>query len=351
MSSRPVKKILLSISIIIVSIFVSGCQKSKPENSFEKEQNAANQLSVVNTVTVMKKNISLPIRSSGILCYKTEKKISFRIGGIIHEILVDDGAIVKKGQLLARLDSDDLKEKVNTARIALDKSHRDYKRFLNLKESSATTSESVQNAHTLWKQAEINLKIAESNLTYAEITAFESGTILKKLTEANEVVEPGQPVFEFASGMENWEVITYLSDCEVVKVKVDDNARVYFDAYPDLAFKGKVAKIATTAEKQSGTVAVKIELEKTDKRLICGFIGKVSIQPSDSQSFLVIPVSALAEGTRDKGYVYKVGDEGFIKTAITISELIDEELLVSSGLKPGDKLAAEGSVPKTYQGN
>ena len=170
------------IFIPAVLMIIASCgDKSK------KESDTRENLIKVKAAEVVEKNIVFPIHSSGRLSAKTEQKLSFKTGGIINKIFVDEGQSVRKGQLLAELNLSEIRARVNLAEQALGKAERDFNRTGNLFKDSVVTLEQLQNAETALEVAKSNLEIARFNLKYSTIVAPSQGKILRRLMEENEV--------------------------------------------------------------------------------------------------------------------------------------------------------------------
>jgi len=106
------KKILISLTAgFILLISLVAILKSNSKSNERRNNNIT-----VKTAPVLMKEISLPIHTSGKLVSKIEMKLSFKIGGIIEDILVEEGQKVKKGQLLAKLDQSEINGKVIQAK-------------------------------------------------------------------------------------------------------------------------------------------------------------------------------------------------------------------------------------------
>lgn len=86
----------------------------------------------VRTALVQQKTVALPIHASGILTSSAEQRLSFKIGGIIRKIYVDEGDVVRPGQLLAVLDKTEIDAQVNQAQQGLMKAERDLGRVEGL---------------------------------------------------------------------------------------------------------------------------------------------------------------------------------------------------------------------------
>lgn len=298
----------------------------------------------IKTIKVKEVSRSFPIRCSGKLEPKTESKLSFKTGGIIESVYVDEGQSVKKGTLLASLDLSEIQAQLRQAELALEKSKRDLKRVENLYNDSVATLENLQDATTAMELAESQLKIARFNLQFSKIKAPSDGKVMRKFASENELVSSGMKVFLFAPSKEEMVVRINLTDKEVLQVDIDDSARVYFDPYPDEAFKASVREIANTADTYTGTFEVELQLQNTSKKLISGFVAQVTIYPAESDGFREIPVGALVDGKGHVGYVFVVKDSKPQRRKISINRIDGDQLIVNSGLEPGEEVVTDGAL-------
>ncbi|MCI0513879.1 efflux RND transporter periplasmic adaptor subunit [candidate division KSB1 bacterium] len=320
--------IFLIILVILHALLLFRC-------SHKARQQSANHRIPVQTVAVQEKAITIPIQTSGKLGSKMEMKLSFKVGGIIEAINVDEGETVASGQILARLNLAEINAMANQARSALEKAQRDQARVQQLFKDRVATLEQLQNATTGLEMAQSNARIAEFNLQHAVIQAPAPGKILKRLAEANELIGPGVPVFLFGSTGQHWMVRAHVTDRDLVRLQPGDSARVSFDAYPQQSFPAKVTEIAEAADPFSGTYEVELQLRPVQARLVSGFVAQVEIYPARRQVYRFVPVEALVEGDRDRGFVYVItSDSGTVaKRPIQIDLITDGEIGVRKGLE------------------
>lgn len=316
----------------------SSCRQQVP-SSGEAEEAIS-----VRTEIVKEHVVILPVRTSGKLSFKTESRLSFKTGGIIEKIYVDDGQVVRKDKLLARLNPEEISSQVRQAELALQKARRDFGRVENLYKDSAATLEQYQNARTALEVARSTFRIARFNLEYSEIRAPSDGKILRKLAEENEITGPGLPVLYFASTEANWVVRVNLTDRDIVRINLLDSASVVFDAWPDDSFRCQVSETGKAADPYTGTYEVELLLVDKPENLASGFIGKVIIFPSDSAIYPVIPVEALVEGKGRTGTVYILENDTPARRDIIIHTITDEGIVVSKGLKAGEEIIIEGGT-------
>ncbi len=329
---------LKTIGIVLLSGAIIGSCRNY--NNGDKK---VTDIVPVKTVKTKRVSVSFPLRTTGILASKAEMKLSFKTGGIIDRIVVDEGQSVRRGQLLAQLNLSEIESMVNQTRLGLDKALRDLQRVENLYNDSVATLEQLQNAQTAVDLARSQLKIAEFNRQYSQIVAPARGKILKKLAEENELIAAGYPLFLFSSSESDWVLRTALSDVEVVKIQPNDSARIYFDAFPDKQFKAMVSEIAKTSDPYTGTYKVELRLIDKNPRFASGFIGKATIIPTLKKEYNVLPISAIHDANDLEGYVYLVKDSVYEKKRVDILHVTDSMVYVNGDLTGNEIVITEGA--------
>ena len=325
----------LLLPAIIFFISLVSCKQ-------EKTESAAKPLPGVQTIRVHRSNLSIPVNCSGILRTKSESKLSFKTGGIIRGIQCDEGQSVKKGQLLAELNLDEIRSQVRQTELAVEKSKRDFERAGNLYRDSVATLEQFENARTALELARTQARIAGFNLRYSSIHAPADGKILKRLAEENEIIAPGYPVFLFASIQSDWVVRTNLTDRDVIRVQMLDSVIVFLDAYPGRQFMGMVSEIGTSADPYTGTYEVEVQLVRKPEKLVSGFFARLRIYPLEGSSGILIPYESLFAGNGLSGSVYVIRDGRAITRSIRIERFLDEGIVVAEGLMEGEEIVVEG---------
>ena len=125
----------------------------------------------------------IPIYTIGRVSTGTETKLSFKTGGYIEALYVDEGDYVRKGKMLAQLQTTEIDAQVNKTRRALEKAMRDLERFQSMLADSIATLENVQDLTTQVEIAKADLEIAQFNQGYSKIVAPVSGRVVMKLSE------------------------------------------------------------------------------------------------------------------------------------------------------------------------
>jgi len=326
---------------------------------------------VVGTVAVRSISFQETIFASGRLASKEEMRLSFKTGGIIRQIHVREGQPVRKGQLLAELDLDEIRARteqvrlgrtqanigIDNAELAVRLAERDYQNVQGLYRDSVATLVQLQNAEIALDNARNQLEAAKTglsvsdqqltvahfNLTHSRIIAPAAGVILRKLAEPNELVGAGAPVLLFGSREKAQVINVHLTDKDIIHVRLGDEASISFDAYPEHRFRGVVRELAGMAAPFTGTYEVEIEVFPGDKALFNGFIGSVHLRAGETRQLLQVPIDALISADERTGQVFTVRDSLARQTAVTIDRIRDGHLLIEAGLRAGDAVIVGGA--------
>jgi len=290
-----------------------------------------------------------PVHAVGVLAAKEEVKLSFKLGGLVERLNVDEGAFVRSGQLLASLRLPEIDAGVAQAREGRAKAERDLTRVTSLYEGKAATLEQLQNARTAVEVAEATLAAATFNRAHAVIEAPADGKIVRRLAEKDEAVAPGAPVFLFRSTRRGWVIRGGVSDKDVVRVALGDAATVRWDALPGRAFAATVSEIAESANPLTGTYELELRLKEAEPTLRAGLIASLEIQPAARESYAFVPIEALQEGQGMEASVFVPSPDGHhaVKRRVTLASLdatgAQLTAAVSQGLEGVPQIVVDGA--------
>lgn len=341
------KKVILTASIpVLLAAVLFTCSKSgSPAESSAAP--AMDESAVAVRLTEVKEgNFSMPVVSSGLITTGTESRLSFKTGGIVTSILVEEGENVTKGQLLAILDQTEIDAQVSQSKNNLDKIRRDLERVERLYRDSAATLEQYQNVKTAYDVANESWRIASFNKQYSTIHANASGKVIRKFINEGEQVTGGAPVLVINSANENdWIVRIGLPDVDWVRIVKGDKAIVRTDAYPDETFEATVSLISEAADVVSGLYMVEVKISPRGRKLATGLVANVEIIPSRTRKLKSIPIEAVVEGSGSDAFVFVAVDATTVKKVhVRIAYLAGSEAFIADGLDDISRVVTAGSA-------
>lgn len=190
-----------------------------------------------------------------------EVRLSFRVQGQILELLTDEGQVVKSGDIVAKLNTDELTKIRDNAQAALKAMEYqygldklDYERAENLLKAGAISTQDRDTAKTKFDANQANVEalksslgLANTRLGFAELASPLNGYVIVKSALQGEVVQMGVPVFTVIDLNNIW-VTAYINETDLGRVKLNQEAYVTTDTYPGKKYKGRVSFISSEAE-------------------------------------------------------------------------------------------------------
>lgn len=328
----------------LLALCLYGCGQKKVETAAIPSPDEAIP---VKTAPIQQGGLSSSIEATGLLFTEDESKLSFKIGGVIESVLVNEGDFVNNGQLLAVLKNTEVAAQVSQVKLNVEKAERDYKRVYNLYLDSVATLEQLQNAQTGLDIARQALTAANFNQQYARITAPASGFVVKKLMNTGEIAGPGSPVLvlNHVSAGSSWVLKAGLSDAEWAVINTGDKAQVTLDAFPGKIFSASVSKKSLTADPVNGSFTVEIKINLEGQKPATGMFGKASLLSGKTNYTTVVPYSALLEADGNKGFVFVTRDnKTVIKKDVIIGKLHPDRVEISYGLENEKNVIIAGSA-------
>jgi RND family efflux transporter MFP subunit len=312
-------------------------------------KSAADAVASTRTVHVLPVQMAIldnTLRAVGLLTPKDEARLSFKVGGLIESIRVEEGQAVKAGQVLAVLKQAEIGASVEQARQATAKAQRDLERAKALLADGVSTEEQVQDLTTAFNVASAAQSGTEFNAAHARIIASVDGVVLRKLAEANEVVQSGQTVLILGGANRGWVVRIGLADRDAVRTHLGDGARVEFDAWPGQVFAGRVSNISSAADSGTGTFTVEVQIDAGSARFVQGLVAKVALTPQGSSQVQVIPVQALLEANDKEAGVFVLDEAAHEvhRVSIQIGRMNSGRIEVLKGLDEGAKVVTDGAA-------
>ena len=188
-------------------------------------------------------------------------RISFRVQGQIEALLADEGVVIKTGDVVAKLNTDELTKIKAEAEAALKKAeyqyeldNLDYIRAENMFQAGAISAQQRDSAKTksdtdkaATEQLRAQLELANTRLGWADLASPLNGYILVKSAEEGEVVQIGAPVFTAVDLNDIW-VTAYINEKDLGRVKLNQEAYVMTDSYKNKKYKGWVSFISQQTE-------------------------------------------------------------------------------------------------------
>ena len=285
-------------------------------------------------------------------------KIAPRVEGRIVSVSANLGDNVRAGQSLAIMDSLAIGE-AQSALLRAQSSERvaqaDFKRAESLSAEEIIPQKELLRSRGELERASAESRAASDRLrllggsasasgraqsTFA-LTAPFAGTVIQKKATIGELGSPAEAVFTIADLSKVW-IEANLTDELLSKVKTGAAATVTVGAYPGERFSGRVAYIANVLDKESRTIAARIEVPNKDGRLKPEMFATANIATGGQLEAISVPDGAILL-LQGQPTVFVSEGGGFQPRAVETGEKISGRTVIKSGLKPKEQVVAAGA--------
>jgi len=287
---------------------------------------------------------------------RVESRLGFQVAGKLLERPAELGQRVRVGQLLARIDGQDFQlaalaaqAQVSATQSQRDLAWADLQRFESLKAQNFISGAELERRQTSLTAAEAALQQAKAqaqaqgNQTgYTRLTAGHAGVITGVEAEVGQVLSAGQPVVRLAHDGPR-DAVFSVSEGVALTLKPGQTMQAVLLSTGQ-SLKGQVRELAASADPVTRTYLVKLALNASD-RLPLGATMQVlaSGLPGNPSDQIRLPTSALKQA--GNGTVVWVLDEASMTVntqAVQLGPLVGNEVVITGGLKPGQKVVAAG---------
>ncbi len=281
------------------------------------------------TATVKKGSIINTITATGTIEADTTVLIGTQVSGVISKIYVDFNSVVRKGQLLAVLDTTPLQTQVRQAQASLDQAKGEveyqratYERYKALLDKKLIAQADYDQVKYNYSTALANLKTSKAgydkalvNLSYATIVSPIKGVILNRAVDQGQTVAASfstPNLFTIANDLTQMHVEADIDEADIGQVRQGQPVDFTVDAYPTETFKGDVrqVRLQPTVTSNVVTYTVIVNAPNPEKKLMPGMTANITVLVQKIDSVLVVPGRAL-RFTPDAAFMAEYMKENF----------------------------------------
>jgi RND family efflux transporter MFP subunit len=274
---------------------------------------------------------------------RLQARIEANVPGRIQEMRAVPGQSVKAGEILVRLDVQEIRAKLDQALAARQQADNDLKRFTALLERAAATQAEFDAVQTRARMAEAAANEAQTMVGYADVVAPFDGVVTRKLADVGDLAAPGRPLLEMDDPI-HLRLETDVPEGVLGVMRLGATMPVLF---PNVRgeVQGVVAEIAPAADPNSRTFRVKLDLPPVSG-LRVGQFGRVSV-PMAETTALRVPVSALVQRGQLQ-VVFVVEDPHAVLRLVKCGKRVGDEVEIASGLSAGESVVIENAASLLY---
>jgi RND family efflux transporter MFP subunit len=261
--------------------------------------------------------------------------------GKVLSVEFEEGDVVKKGSVLAKLDDEMLRLQLQTVEVNLDGQRKDEQRYRILAEQNAAPDIQLEKVELAIKGLEIQKAQILKQIKGCTIISPFNGIITKKMIDLGSVIGAGTPVAEITD-ITLLKLAVNIPERDINKFKEGQKVDVTADIKPDEIITGTIKTISPQADK-THNVKVQIEIKNNSNELKAGMFATANLASGSSVNALSIPRKTLVGSTKSP-QVYVVKNGKAILTSFNAGTSDSDYIEVVSGITETDKVVIKGQV-------
>ena len=331
----------VSLTAVACVLLLVACQQG---DEVEDEQSDEEETPPVPVET------SAPIRGDIFATYSgtapieafAEADVIAKVDGEVRDLLVEEGDMVSKNQILAILDGDRLRLELSESQARLRKLQRDFQRNVELQEKGLISEGDFEKIQYDLEALEASFNLASLELDYTQIRAPIDGVVSERYLKLGNTIKTGDQVFR-VTGFDPLVAYMFVPEREFRQIAADQPVLIEIDALTGPPVVAAVTRVSPVVDPETGTFKITIELRGTDHGIKPGMFGRMNIVYDKHESVLQVPRSAIIESTTSTA-VFVVENEIGIRKTVETGFSSDGMVEITSGLEDGERVITVGHV-------
>jgi membrane fusion protein (multidrug efflux system) len=334
---RRFVKILGSLAMLSAVLLNLGCGKDSNSMTKDKKEVAAIPVKVSH---VEAGDISAYFTGTTTLEAEEDASVVAKVGGVVEQILAEEGTYVKAGQILAKLDDEKLAVQLAQSEANLHKLENDFRRHEELFNKKLVSAEVFQRAKFEYESQKAAYEMTKLDHDYASIRAPISGVVAQRMIKVGNMVLPNMPTFRITD-FDPLLAVLHVPEREMSKLRVGQPAALTVDAIAGENFSGRIARVSPVVDPTTGTIKVTVEVRDPSRQLKAGMFGRVNIVHDVHTNTLLVPKSAVIAEDAESA-VFVVQDSVAYRKLVKTGYVNGANIEVLEGLKAGEKIVTTG---------
>jgi multidrug efflux system membrane fusion protein len=348
------------LCIILPVMLLAGCGKA-PEPVEEPP------VRLVKLLTIDSSGVSMKLEYPGEIKAARSVNLGFEVAGKIIELPIEDGLAMQEGELLGRLDPSDYEADRDAAQANLRATRSAYVRAKNIFDEGAGSQAEVDRTRRDLMVAEQKMKQAQKALDDTSLKAPYTGVVGQRLADNYQNVQAKEAVLIFQD-TSSLEIDVAVPERDFIRMQrgltLDERTEmgrpeVAVSAIPARRFPARLKSFTATADPVTRTYTATFYFERPDDvNILPGMTARVILSPNAETvekytpaGTVMVPVTAIASDEAGKPYVWRVDPDSMKvnRVPVTLGEISNSSITVTSGLDPGDLIATTG-VTRLFDG-
>lgn len=261
----------------------------------------------------------------------------------VSEILFKEGTLVRKGDILLRLNQQEEQATLDSALALFSEAKEALGRAEGLKKSDNISNADLKKRKTDLLEAEARINILKSHIRDLTLVAPFDGIIGLTDISLGELVQPGDRIASL-SDISSLKIDFDVPDLYLKDIKEGQTLKAFVEAYPQKTLTGQIKTIDTSVNPNTRTVIIRALIDNKDLLLKPGMIANVVIETSPRNALLIPEKSVIQDGKKSFVFLFDPKTQLVKRTLITLGSRLKDKVEVLTGLKESQHIITEGKI-------
>jgi RND family efflux transporter MFP subunit len=341
--------------------------------------NPAVEVETANVTQIYPSQTFTLLNASGYVVAQRKASVASKVTGLLVSLSVEEGSRVRAGEVIARLENDDVaasrkqaeaalnaaRQNVEMAKAELSDATLSFHRSKDLVDKGYISQAEYDTAEARYRKSNASVASSEADvkaaaaalqganvaLEYTLIRAPFDAVVLTKNADVGDIITPlgaaanAKAAVVTIADMDSLQVEADVSESSLHQIKMGQPCEIQLDALPDARFRGAVHMIVPTADRTKATVMVKVRFIDKDKRILPEMSAKVAFLSREVKSDEQKPRTALNPAAitshNGKKSVFLIKGNKASETPVTLGEQLGDMVEILSGVKAGDRVVLQ----------
>ncbi|WP_028767006.1 efflux RND transporter periplasmic adaptor subunit [Shewanella fidelis] len=332
---EALNKNTIILPLLLTATLLTGCGGNE-EQQKEEEKYAV----PVETTTVVQGDVSSFYSTTATLEAPQEAKVVTRVAGLIESLQVEEGDRVKKGQLLAIIDSKRQKFDLDRSQAEVEIIEQELNRLKKINNKEFFSADSMA-------KLEYNLQAAIAKRDLAALYVQESmirspidGVIATRFVKSGNMAKEFDELFYVVNQDELYGIV-HLPEQQLQHLRLGQDAEIYANKHTEQTTHATVLRISPIVDAQSGTFKVTLSVPNKNATLKAGMFTRVELKYDTHTNVITVPYNALVN--QDNEYaLYVIDGENANRRSVSLGYREADTVEVVSGIEPGEQIVIRG---------
>jgi len=339
---NPMKLNSLSPVAFALLFLLLGCQQQEGAAENDEEETEKAPPIPVETSKPVRGDIYALYTGTAPIEALAEATVIGKVGGEIREILAEEGDIVSKGQVLARLDGDRLRLELGESRARLRKLQRDYERNVDLSEKDLISAGDFEKIKFEMEAMQASFNLAKLELDYTQIRAPIEGVVSERFIKLGGTINASDPVFRVTS-FDPLVAYLHIPEREYRNIQAGQAVSISIDALEGPLIIASVTRVSPIVDPETGTFKITIEIYDEQLRIKPGMFGRIRVVYDQHANVLQVTRSAIIDEVSQTS-VFVVESDIAVRKAVATGFSDEGMIEITSGVTDDDDVVTVGQI-------